>query len=138
MRTKHFRELQIWQRSMQLARAIYAACAEFPKTEVFGLTSQMRRCAVSVPSNIAEGHGRLTDRAFAAFIGQARESLFELETQITLATDLDYLDREKGRELIVECQELTRMLNAFLKTLRKEELSHKAPFHQRSFAERFC
>ena len=123
MRTKHFRDLQIWQRSMQLAREIYAASADFPKAEVFGLTSQIRRCAVSVPGNIAEGHGRLTDRAFAIFIGHARGSLFELETQLTLATDLSFIDSEKGKALISECHELTKMLNAFLKTLRKDEPS---------------
>lgn len=123
MKTRRFRELQVWQRAMQLARTVYAATADFPKAEVFGLASQMRRCAVSIPSNIAEGHGRLTDRAFAAFIGHARGSLFELETQITLATDLSFIDSEKGKVLILECQELTRMLNAFLKTLRRDETS---------------
>jgi four helix bundle protein len=75
METRHFRDLQVWQRSMALARNVYALTGSFPKTEVFGLTSQIRRAAVSVPSNIAEGRGRATDKSFAVFLCQAQGSL---------------------------------------------------------------
>ena len=80
MKTRRFRELLIWQDSMSLAREVYAVTNEFPRSEVFGLQSQLRRAAISIPSNIAEGHGRLSDKSFAVFLGQARGSLFEIET----------------------------------------------------------
>ncbi|MGI8771389.1 MAG: four helix bundle protein [Acidobacteriaceae bacterium] len=95
-RTRHFRDLIAWQKSMDLARAAYRLTDDMPQQERFGLTSQIRRSAVSVPSNIAEGHGRLTDRGFAAFLGQARGSLFELQTQIELAATLTYVPQGAG------------------------------------------
>ena len=118
MKTRHFRDLQGWQRSMSLARNVYHITAQFPKSESFGLTTQMRRSAVSVPSNIAEGHGRVTDRSFGAFLSQARGSLNELETQAELALLLEFADREQGRKLLVEINEVARMLNALIATVR--------------------
>jgi four helix bundle protein len=88
MKTRHFRDLLVWQKSMALASSIYTLTDRFPKREVFGLSAQMRRCAVSVPSNIAEGHGRLSDRNLAVFPGHARGSLFELESQTEWQSDL--------------------------------------------------
>jgi len=118
MKTKHFRDLVVWQRSMKLAQEVYGVTQNFPKTETFGLTSQLRRSAVSVPSNIAEGHGRLSDRSFAVFLGQARGSLFEMETQIELACGLGFIDSQKLDALLKECTEIARMLNGLLSTLR--------------------
>jgi four helix bundle protein len=123
MKTRRFRDLQVWQRSMQLARDVYAATNAFPKHEMFGLTSQMRRAAVSVPSNIAEGHGRVSDRSFRIFLTQARGSLFELETQLQLAADIGYANTDKIATLMQECQEIARMLNALLNTLKEQEKS---------------
>jgi four helix bundle protein len=123
MKTRRFRDLQVWQRSMQLARDVYSATGDFPKHEIFGLTSQMRRAAVSVPSNIAEGHGRVSDRSFRIFLTQARGSLFELETQLQLAADIGYSDPSNVAKLMQECQEIARMLNALLKTLKEQEKS---------------
>jgi four helix bundle protein len=102
---------------MKLARHIYALTQEFPKSEQFGLTSQMRRCSVSVPSNIAEGHGRLTDRGFSVFLAQARGSVFELETQLQLALDLTYCHEDAGQALIADCNEVARIINGLLKKL---------------------
>jgi four helix bundle protein len=119
MKTKNFRQLQVWQRSMTLAQAIYEATKFFPKAELFGMTSQMRRAAVSVPSNIAEGQGRLTDKHFALFLAQARGSLFELQTQIELSHSLAYLDAAGRDRLIGECVEITRMLHALLNVLQE-------------------
>jgi four helix bundle protein len=96
MKTKHFRDLLVWQRSMKLAQEIYSLTQGFPKNETFGLTSQLRRSAVSVPSNIAEGQGRLSDKSFAVFLGQARGSLFEMETQIELACGLGFIDNQNS------------------------------------------
>src|SRR5579875_2284019 len=97
MKTRHFRDLQVWQKSMALAAAVYSLTDGFPKREVFGLTSQMRRSAVSVPSNIAEGHGRLSDPSFALFLGHARGSLYELETQTELAIQLVFASQLPAR-----------------------------------------
>jgi four helix bundle protein len=107
---------------MAFAREIYAITQAFPKSEMFGLTSQMRRSAVSVPSNIAEGHGRLSDKSFALFLGNARGSLFELETQLELAWSLGLVDKELREPLLKEINEIARMLNGLLNTLRGYEL----------------
>ena len=119
MKVKHFRDLQVWQRSMGLARNIYSLTAGFPRSEKFGLTDQMRRAAVSVPSNIAEGHGRLSDKSFAVFLSQARGSLNELETQLELSTQLGFAQPAQCCAALQEIEELARMLNAFLPTLRR-------------------
>ncbi|MGC1363379.1 MAG: four helix bundle protein [Silvibacterium sp.] len=121
MKTRHFRELLVWQRAMQLARDVYETTQGFPRKEIFGLTSQLCRAAVSVPSNIAEGHGRLSDKAFAVFLGQARGSLYELETQLEFAKSLGYLPESQLQKLLAESSEIGRMLNGLLKTLRQSE-----------------
>lgn len=123
MKTRHFRDLMVWQRGMTLARDIYAATSTFPKDELYGMTSQLRRAAVSVPSNIAEGHGRLTDRGFGVFLGQARGSLFEVETQIELACSLGFLPSADAERLVADCDELAKMLNGLLRTLKEKEES---------------
>ena len=102
---------------MQLAHVVYRDTTAFPKHELFGLSSQMRRFAVSVPSNIAEGHGRLSDGNMRVFLAQARGSLFELETQIELASGLSYLKPGAGKELLESCHEVARMLNGLLSVL---------------------
>ena len=99
---------------MALASAIYKLTDCFPQKEVFGLTAQMRRSAVSVPSNIAEGHGRLSDRNLAVFLGHARGSLFELESQTELAIRLAFAEPEAGRDVLAQINEVARMLNALL------------------------
>lgn len=102
---------------MLLAQETYSATECLPRTEAFGLTSQMRRSAVSIPSNIAEGQGRGTDAAFRIFLRQARGSLFELETQAELAGSLGYLSPEVSARLVQQCEEVARMLNGLLNTL---------------------
>ena len=86
-----YRDLRVWQRAMDLVVSVYCATQEFPREELYGLTSQMRRASVSIPSNIAEGKGRSTDRDRALFFCHARGSLLELETQILIAQRLLYL-----------------------------------------------
>jgi four helix bundle protein len=85
-----FRDLTVWQKSMQLTVAIYRLSQDFPREEIYGLTSQIRRAAVSVPSNIAEGHGRLNTAEFRQFLGIARASNFELQTQLEIARSLHF------------------------------------------------
>ena len=103
---------------MIFAEKIYAATAELPKEETFGLKSQMRRSAVSVPSNIAEGQGRATRGEFRQFLGNARGSLYELETQILIACKLGYVSAEEGEGLLMQARELGRILNGLISSLK--------------------
>jgi four helix bundle protein len=114
MKTRHFRDLLVWQKSMALAASIYRLSDQFPRREVFGLTAQMRRSAVSVPSNIVEGHGRLSDRSLAVFLGHARGSLYELESQTELAIQLAFTETAAGNEVLEQIHEVARMLNGLL------------------------
>ncbi len=98
---KSFRDLEVWKRSIQLSVSVYKLTQGFPKEDIYGLTSQMRRAAVSIPSNIAEGHGRLSKNEYRQFLGIARGSNFELQTQIEIARalskgDLKLLDETEG------------------------------------------
>jgi four helix bundle protein len=119
MRTRKFRELLVWQDSMALAREVYTLTAEFPQKEKFGLSSQLCRAAVSIPSNIAEGHGRLSDKSFAVFLGNARGSLFELETQLEIAGSLNYVTNGQLQAILAQCEKIARMLNTLLNKLRE-------------------
>jgi four helix bundle protein len=116
-RPKSYRDLIAWQKGMALARRAYELTEELPKREAYGLTDQIRRAAVSVPSNIAEGYGRLSDLQFPQFLGTARGSLCEMQTQIELATDLGYMKGEAGRELLGQATEVARIINGLLKAL---------------------
>jgi len=102
---------------MDLVTAIYSATAGFPKEEQFGLTSQVRRAAVSIPSNIAEGQGRLSEKEFRYFLGQSRGSLMEVETQLQIAQNLGYLESAKTNALLKACAEVGRILNGLLASI---------------------
>jgi len=112
-----FRDLQIWQRSMQMAIAVYRVTSDFPREELYGLTSQMRRSAVSVPSNIAEGQGRLNLAEFRQFLGIARGSNCELQTQMEIACALGFGKPELLQEAEGLSHEVGKMLYAFLESL---------------------
>ncbi|MDR3724223.1 MAG: four helix bundle protein [Terracidiphilus sp.] len=116
-RTRHYRDLTVWQKAMILAKAVYRETEALPRNEMYGLQSQMRRAAVSVPSNIAEGHGRLNDGYFRQFLATSRGSLFELQTQMELASDLKLLDKNKVDELMQQCEEVARLINGTLAVL---------------------
>jgi four helix bundle protein len=118
MKTPRFRDLQVWQRSMVLVRDVYRLTESFPRSQMFALTGQMQRCSLSVPSNIAEGHGRTSDKGFAVFLSQARGSLNELETQVELAQTLQFATPEACSPILQEIQEIGRMLNALLTAVR--------------------
>ena len=96
-RSRTYRDLIAWQKAMTLARAAYQLGNQLPRKEAFGLVSQLHRAAVSALCNIAEGHGRLTDLQFRHFLGNARGSLYELQTRVELACDLGYIDDRKGK-----------------------------------------
>ncbi len=103
---------------MHLVRTLYELTDSFPGSELFGLTSQIRRAAVSVPSNIAEGRGRMTDKNFALFLAQARGSLFELQTQIELARDLGFAAQDRADAILTEASEIAAMVHGLLGKLR--------------------
>lgn len=117
---RSYRDLVAWQKSMDLVTAIYRATAAFPKDELFGITSQLRRAAVSIPSNIAEGQGRLGGREFRFFLGQARGSLMEVETQLQISANLGYLEKEQTRRLLQSCAEIGRVVNGLLAAISKQ------------------
>ncbi|HVT97451.1 MAG TPA: four helix bundle protein [Acidobacteriaceae bacterium] len=119
METRTYRDLLVWQRSMALVREIYAATEGFPRTEQFGVVSQLRRAAVSVPSNIAEGRGRLTGKSFALVLSQARGSLYELQTQMELAGDLGFIGRERAQSVMSETAEIASMIQGLTVSLQK-------------------
>jgi len=113
-----YRDLVAWKKAIELVTEIYKATAGFPKDELYGLTSQLRRAAVSVPSNIAEGQGRLTKGEFQQFLGHARGSLLEVETQIIIALNLTYLNQDQANRLLSLAAELGRILNGLLSSIR--------------------
>jgi four helix bundle protein len=109
-----FEDLEVWQFSMQVVYFIYELTAKFPNHELYGLTSQMRRAAVSMPSNIAEGKGRTTDRDFTLFLCHARGSVYELQTQAKIAEHLEYLSAESAQNLKAMLDRVGRMLNGLI------------------------
>lgn len=112
-----YRDLLVWQKGMALAKDIYKITAAFPAEEKFGLISQMRRAAVSVPSNIAEGQARNTTGEFVQFISHAEGSLAELDTQLTLAVELNFIGTEKAQPGMDTIAELRRMLNGLRRSV---------------------
>jgi four helix bundle protein len=117
---RSYRELLVWQKAKTLSVEIYRATQQFPRTETYGLTLQLRRAAVSVASNIAEGQGRLTLGEFLHFLGQARGSLLELETQLAIAVDLNYLKPDVHEKMDHEAYQVLGLLNRLIESLRKK------------------
>jgi four helix bundle protein len=115
-----FRDLQVWQKAMQLTVAVYRFTREFPHEEIYGLTSQMRRAAVSVPSNIAEGHGRLNPSEFKQFLGIARGSICEIQTQLEIARQLQFGNADLLHEAEQLSHEVGKMIYSFLDSLKDQ------------------
>ena len=116
---KSYRDLEVWQRSMKLAKRIYQVTQKFPSDERFGLTNQLRRASVSVPSNLAEGHARFGAGEFSRFISISMGSVAEIETQILLSTDLGYLTGELSREILEDLETIGKMLRGLAKSISK-------------------
>lgn len=121
---RNYKELKVWQKSYRLCLEIYKITKRFPKEERYGLTSQIRRSAVSVPSNIAEGYGRKTTPEYIRFLYIAYGSNCEMETQILLSGDLGYIETDKLEILQVGIGEVERMLKALINSLEKK---HSTP-----------
>jgi four helix bundle protein len=114
-----YRDLIVWQKAVELVTEIYRVTRQFPKDEIYGLSSQIRRAAVSVPCNIAEGQGRLTRREFHQFLGYARGSLMEMETQVVIAGNLGDLQEDQVSRLLELSAEVGRILNGLLGSISK-------------------
>ena len=121
--SKAFRDLVVWQKAMELTVAVYRITSDFPKAELYGLTSQMRRCAASIPSNIAEGSGRATRRDFAQFVCIARGSNYELETQIELAGRLGFVQKTSVEAILHRSAEVGKLLKGLLLHLKTEDVN---------------
>ncbi len=127
MQVKSYKDLIVWQKSMDLVEMIYQVTKSFPKDEQYGLTNQLRRAAVSVPSNIAEGQARNSTPEFGNFLSIARGSLAEVETQLMIAERLGYIQPEKLREILELQIEINKMTNSLMSKLvtRHSSLSTK-------------
>jgi four helix bundle protein len=119
MQVKTYQQLIAWQKAIALVTHIYSVTSKFPRDEIYGLTSQRRAAAVSIPSNIAEGQGRATKGEFIQFLCHARGSLYELETQIVIGRNLAYLTSEQTEALSSSISELGRILNGLITSLQK-------------------
>ena len=118
--TRDFRELKVWQKAHDLTLRVYKATAQFPREELYGLTSQIRRAGVSIPANIAEGCGRSTDAQLAQFLEIAMGSASELEYLLLLSHDLTFLSRSDWESLSESVTEIKRMLSAFRQRLKSD------------------
>ena len=118
---RSYRDLVAWKKAMQLAKRAYGATKLFPKSEQYGLCQQLRRAAVSVPSNIAEGYGRGSRRDYLSFLRIARASLYEVETQILLAKELEFLTDKQAESLMQDTGECSRVLHGLIRSLTKEK-----------------
>jgi len=114
-----YTELDVWLEARKQVKMVYAICQKFPSEEMYGLTSQIKRCSVSVPSNIAEGCGRQSSKETIHFLHISRGSLFELETQLYLASDLEFLSNEELKLLLIQVTSCKKLLNGFINYYRK-------------------
>jgi len=115
---KTHKDLEVWKKSIEMVTKIYSLTRNFPKEELYGLTNQMRRAAVSVPSNIAEGAGRNSNKELMQFLFIASGSLAELETQIIIANNLGYLNNEQKVEIIQQISNIFKMLSGLKQSLQ--------------------
>ena len=115
-----YKDLLVWQKAMNLVVEVYKTTKMLPKEETFGLSDQMRRAAVSIPSNIAEGYGRQTPKSYAQFLTIARGSAYELETQLLLCKKIHHLPSEIANTLISAISEITKMLTSIINKLHQQ------------------
>jgi four helix bundle protein len=117
---QHYKDLIAWQKGMDLVAAVYDATDAFPKREMYSLADQMRRAAVSIPSNIAEGQAHYSNREFLHFLRHARGSLAEVETQVLIARRRNYLHQDQVDDLLKRADELSRILSGLISSLREK------------------
>lgn len=119
MSIKTYKDLLVWQKGIQIVKEVYLLCKYFPKDEIYGLQSQVKRSSVSIPSNIAEGWGRKYTKSYVQFLKYSRGSLLELETQMIIAKELNFISAEKFNKIESLIIEESKMLNAFIKSVEK-------------------
>src|ERR1044071_4088526 len=119
MTVRNYSELIAWQKAMELVELVYESTRRFPGDELYGLTNQLRRAAVSIPSNIAEGQGRKSTNEFLRYLSMAHGSLREVETQLLIATRLGYLQKAESGNLMGIAAEVGRLINGLINSLRK-------------------
>jgi len=112
-----FKDLRVWQEAMKFSVDVYRATNSFPKHELYGLSQQLRRAAVSIPSNIVEGKGHRSDREFRNFLLHARGSLLEAQTQLMIAQELQYLSPDEGKRLLASSDAIGRSLNSLINSI---------------------
>lgn len=115
---KTYRDLKIWQKSIEMVTQIYKLTAHFPDKELFGITTQVRRSSVSIPSNIAEGYGRYSRKEYVRFLGISLGSLYEMQTQLQISLNLGYLSSENFHSLSEGSKEIERMLSGLIRKLK--------------------
>jgi four helix bundle protein len=118
---QHYKDLIAWQKAMELVEAVYQVTEDFPKREVYSLTDQLRRAAVSIPSNIAEGQAHFSNREFIHYLRHSRGSLAELETQVLIALRLHYLPEATAIPILKSADELGRILSGLINSLKDKE-----------------
>lgn len=116
----NFKDLNVWKKSIQLVKEVYIITKNYPSEEKFGLTSQIRRSAISIPSNIAEGCGRKTQKDFCNFLYIAQGSSFEFETQLILSLNLGFIGDELFESVVVKLNEIQKMLNGLINSIENK------------------
>jgi four helix bundle protein len=126
MTVRNFRDLIAWQKGMDFTVDVYQASRAFPKEETYGLRAQVRESAVSIPANIAEGHGRDSSKEFARFLSISHGSLCETQTHILLAERLDYLSEETTEKLMAQSEEVARITNSLKNSIKRKIKAKRA------------
>ncbi len=120
MEVRNYKDLIVWQKAMILVTEIYLQARQFPKEEIYGLTSQIKRAVVSIPSNIAEGHGRDSTKEYIHFLSIAYGSLMEVETQLQIAANLKFMEQSEANKIFYNTAEVGRMLNGLTRSLKNK------------------
>lgn len=115
-----FKDLRVWHEAMKFAIEVYRVTTQFPRHELYGLSQQLRRAAVSIPSNIAEGKGHRSDREFGNYLLHARASLLEVQTQVMIAKELQYVSNEETLRLLEKADAIGRSLNSLINSLKEK------------------
>lgn len=113
----NYKQLKVWQKSISLVKDIYSLCEDLPNIEVFTLKKQMHRCVGAIPASIAEGYGRFQNKEFIRALSISRGALYELETQLVISKELNYLKEDEYNRLDAKCTEIEKMLNSFIKSI---------------------
>ncbi len=117
-KSRSYQDLEVWKSSIALVTEIYQVTTRFPSSEIYGLTNQIRKAAVSIPSNIAEGQGRISPKEFRQFLSISIGSLAEVETQLIIAKEINYLDQEELNLLLIKIDHIRKMAKALLNSIK--------------------